>query len=230
MVPINITPLSPVTRTKAQAKEAYDRMSLLYDYFAGIFEQPYKDMALNHLNITRGETVLEIGFGTGQCLRQIAELVGESGRVNGIDISSGMLSVTKKRLERAGLWSRVELTCEDAVILPYPDNQFDAVFMSFVLELFDTPEIPQMLVETRRVLKPGGRVGVISIARDRGESLSLKFYEWLHQKLPQFFDCRPIYVEQSIYEAGFTVKYEESLRIMSLPGEIVVGIKEKNDG
>ncbi|MDP8208117.1 MAG: hypothetical protein P9L92_15740 [Candidatus Electryonea clarkiae] len=58
-----------VYRTKAQARASYDRMSRFYDYFAGIFEKKYRDMALDRLSIKRGETILEIGFGTGHCLK-----------------------------------------------------------------------------------------------------------------------------------------------------------------
>ena len=71
-------------------------MSPFYDYFAGVFEQKYRNVALKRLNVTRGETVLEIGFGTGHCLKQMAEAVGEEGRVYGIDISSGMLVVSRR--------------------------------------------------------------------------------------------------------------------------------------
>lgn len=216
-------PVLPVTRTKARAKESYDKMSRFYDLFAGVFEQRYKNRALKCLNITNNETILEIGFGTGECLKQIAEAVGGKGKVYGIDISPGMLGASRRRLERAGLSSRVELTCEDAFNMPYGENLFDAVFMSFVLELFDTPEIPQLLAEVRRSLKPDGRIGVISMSKGDKASALLKSYEWLHQKLPQIFDCRPIYVAQSIEEAGFEIQYQERLNIFGLPGEIVIG-------
>ena len=98
-----------VYRTKAQAKESYDKISRFYDYFAGVFEKKYRNMALESLDVKRGETVLEIGFGTGHCLKQMVESVGEEGRVYGIDISSGMLEVSKRRLEEAGLLNRVKL-------------------------------------------------------------------------------------------------------------------------
>lgn len=212
-----------VYKSKAQAKKSYDRMSRLYDFIAGVFEQRYKDIALKCLNIARDEVILEIGFGTGQCLKQIVEAVGEGGKVYGVDISSGMLSASKRRLEMAGLWSRVELNCQDALILPYADSQFDAVFMSFVLELFDSPEIPEMLAEIARVLKPNGRIGVISISKGNGASWLLRTYEWLHLMLPQIFDCRPIYVANSIHDAGFEIQCKEHINIMGLPGEIVIG-------
>ncbi len=214
-----------VTRTKAQAKESYDRMSPFYDYFAGIFEQNYRNLALKRLNITAGETVLEVGFGTGHCLKQMAEAVGEEGKVYGIDLSSGMLAASKRRLQKAGLWPRVELTCDDAMKMPYANNKFDAVFSSFALELFDSPEIPQVLAEIRRVLRLNGRVGIISMSKEDRASLLLKLYEWLHQKLPQYVDCRPIYVGQSIKDAGFGIQYTERVSLLGLPGDIVIGTK-----
>ncbi len=220
-----IQTVSRVTRTKVQAKASYDRMSPFYDYFAGVFERNYRNMALKRLNIARGEIVLEVGFGTGHCLKQMAEAVGEEGRVYGIDISSGMLAISKRRLERAGLWNRVELTCDDAMKMPYTDNQFDAVFTSFALELFDVPEIPQVLAEIRRVLRPNGRVGIISMAKEDNTSLLLRSYEWMHEKLPQYVDCRPIYVEQSIKDAGFEIQHKERVSLLGLPGDIVIGTK-----
>ncbi|MFQ6088244.1 MAG: class I SAM-dependent methyltransferase [Candidatus Methanofastidiosia archaeon] len=213
-----------VHRTKAQAKESYDKISRFYDYFAGVFEKKYRNMALERLNIKRGETVLEIGFGTGHCLKQMAESVGENGKVYGIDISSGMLEVSKQRLEETGLLDRVELYCGDALKMPYEDNKFDAVFMSFTLELFDTPEIPKVLGEIKRVLKPNGRLGVVSMSKEDGDLILLRLYEWIHKKIPQYVDCRPIYVEQSIKDARFEIEYREKVKLFGLPGEIVIGV------
>lgn len=214
-----------VYRTKAQAKESYDKISRFYDYFAGVFEKKYRNMALERLNLERGEIVLEIGFGTGHCLKQMAESVGENGQVYGIDISSGMLEVSKKRLEEAGLLDRVELYCEDVLKMPCEDNKFDAVFMSFTLELFDTPEIPQVLNKIKRVLKPNGRLVVVSMSKEDGDSILLRLYEWTHQKFPQYVDCRPIYLEQSIKDVGFKIEYRKKVKLFGLPGAVVIGIK-----
>ena len=216
--------VSRVDRTKAQAKKSYDRISHFYDYFAGGFERNYSNVALEQLNINEGETVLEIGSGTGHCLKQIAKSVGKTGKVYGIDISSGMLEEAKKRLEKASLMDRVELYCGDAVKMPYDEHLFDAVFMSFTLELFDTPEIPMILTKIKRVLKSEGRLGVVSMSEEDGKSILLKLYEWAHEKIPNYVDCRPIYVEQSIKEAGFEIKNKEIVKVFGLPLEIVVGI------
>jgi len=141
----------PVPRTKEDAKRFYDRISRVYDLLTRAFERRYAEIALARLHVQEGETVLEIGFGSGHCLKRIAESVGQTGKAYGVDISSGMVEVTKRRLEKAGLMGRVELYCRDAARLPYKDNTFDAVFMSFTLELFDTPEIPKVLEEIKRV-------------------------------------------------------------------------------
>ena len=213
-----------VPRTKEEAKRFYDRLSRFYDYLTGAFERKYSSMALDRLSIKEGETVLEIGFGTGYCLRRIAQFVGETGKAYGIDISSGMLEVTRRRLEKAKLMDRTELYCADAANLPYDDNIFDAVFMSFTLELFDTPEIPELLKEVKRVLKPGGRLGVASISREDRQSVLLRLYEWAHKKWPRYVDCRPIYVQQSLRDAGYETKSKEKVKVFGLPGEIVVAV------
>ncbi len=215
----------PVPRTKEEAKLSYDRISRYYDYLTRAFERRYAEMALERLSIVEGETVLEIGFGTGHCLKRIAEFVGQMGKVYGIDISSGMMEITKKRLEKAGLVERVELYCGDAASLPFDDNTFDAVFMSFVLELFDTPEIPKVLEQIKRALKPGGRLGVASMSKENEESIFLRLYEWIHNKWPKYVDCRPIYVEQSLIDAGYQIKSREKVKLFRLPIEIIVAVK-----
>ena len=216
----------PVLRTKEQAKRAYDRISRFYDYLAGPFERKHGGIALERLAVEEGETVLEIGFGTGHCLKRIAETVGDTGKAHGVDISPGMLEVAGRRLDKAQLMDRVALCCGDGASLPYGNSVFDAVFMSFTLELFDTPEIPKLLEEVKRVLKPRSRVGIVSMSKENGESLMLKLYEWAHTKWPEYVDCRPIYVEQSLRDAGYEIREKKKATLFGLPGEIVVAVKE----
>ena len=217
----------PVLRTKEQARRFYDRISRIYDLFTLAFERRYAEWALERLSIRKGEVTLEIGFGTGHCLRRIARSVGPTGKTHGIDISTGMQQVAKRKLETNGLSDRVELLCGDAARLPYCDSTFDAVFMSFTLELFDTPEIPLVLEETRRVLKPGGRIGVVGMSKESGRLWILRTYEWAHKKLPRWVDCRPIYVEQSMRASGYEIRHKDKVSMAGLPGEIVVGLNRK---
>jgi demethylmenaquinone methyltransferase/2-methoxy-6-polyprenyl-1,4-benzoquinol methylase len=217
--------ISPVLRSKRDAKRYYDRISIYYDFIVGPFERKYSQQALKMLSIDRGETVLEIGIGTGHCLNSVAGLVGKAGIVCGIDISPGMLAITKKRLDKARQEGNTSLCCGDASRLPFGSAIFDAVFISFTLELFDTPEIAVVLREIKRVLNPGGRLGVVSMSRAGGRTAPVRLYEWAHRRWPKYMDCRPIYVEASIGNAGYVVRKRRKASLFGLPLEIVVAGK-----
>jgi demethylmenaquinone methyltransferase/2-methoxy-6-polyprenyl-1,4-benzoquinol methylase len=218
--------ISRVNRSKKEAKKFYDRISGSYDWLGGIFERRPAEKALNHLKIQSGETVLEIGFGTGYCLQRIAMSVGDSGKAYGIDISEGMIHRTRERLDKVSLLNRVELYRGDATKLLFDDETFDAVFISFTLELFDSPEISEVLGEIRRVLKPGGRLGVVSLSKANADSATVRIYEWMHNKWPKYIDCRPIYVNETVGRSGFKIIVRKTARIIILPIEIVVAIKD----
>jgi len=196
-------------------------MSHIYDYISGPFERKYAFRALDLLAVRESETILEIGFGTGHCLRKIATAVGDTGKAYGVDISQGMLQVTKTRLEKAQLLDRVELHCGDATSLPYESNVMDGTFMAFTLELFDTPEIPIVLEEVKRVLKTGGRVTVVAMSKKSGESFMVHLYEWVHNKWPEYADCRPIFLEKDLSDAGYIITSKETVKLFGLPVEIV---------
>ena len=187
-----------IFQSKAETKAFYDKISHVYDLLAEHSEGPIRRAGLERLDARTGEKVLEIGFGTGHCLVSLAQSVGPTGKVYGIDLSERMLDVARDNLHKAGLAERVELTCGDAVQLPYPPESLDAIFMSFTLELFDTPEIPTVLAECKRVLRLGGRIVVVGVSREGEGGVILHLYEWSHRHFPNLVDCRPIFVRQSL--------------------------------
>ena len=211
-----------VTRSKNDAKIFYSSISRLYDYSEGIFERKYIKMGVERLSVSEGDVVLEIGVGTGKSVIEFARFVGKSGKVYGVDIADGMLDVTKRKLKKEDLLDRVELVKKDAINLPFNDDFFDKVFMSFTLELFDTPEIAKVLSECFRVLKKGGRIGVVSLSKKKINAM-VRMYEWLHDMFPRMLDCRPIFVEEALYDAGFKTVYVSIITMWGLTVEIVVG-------
>ena len=219
------TDILPVGRSKTEARRFYDRVSGIYDHLTRAFERRFAEMALGRLAVREGESVLEIGFGSGHCLTRIAATVGPKGAAHGIDISSGMLAVARKKLVKSGFADVARPGLGDAARLPYRESVFDAVFMSYALELFDTDEIPKVLEEARRVLRPGGRIAVASLSRAGGRSAMLALYEWAHVRWPKYADCRPIYVERSLRDAGYEIRTAEMVSWFGLPNEIVVATK-----
>jgi len=217
--------IARVTRSKAEAERGYDRLSRWYDLLAEGSERRARDAALRMLGAREGETVLEIGFGTGHGIVALAQGVGTSGRVYGIDLSPGMLRVAEARVRKAGLSERVQLQLGDATRLPFREGFFNAVFLSFVLELFDTPEIPVVLAECRRVLRMGGRIGVVALSKQGRPGMAARLYEWAHRRFPALVDCRPIHVRRAVQQAGFQPMEVAETSMWWLPVEIVVARK-----
>jgi len=189
----------------AATAAAYDRLSRWYDLLAGS-EQPLVHLGVESLAVQPGESILEIGPGTGHALLALARAAGPAGRVTGVDLSPGMLRRAKRRLERAGLGRQVRLVCADAAHLPLPPSTFDAAFVSFTLELFDEADVPLVLGECHRVLRPAGRICVVSLADEGGSRLMLRLYRWAHARFPAWVDCRPIAPSALLEGSGFRVR------------------------
>jgi demethylmenaquinone methyltransferase/2-methoxy-6-polyprenyl-1,4-benzoquinol methylase len=216
--------ISPVNRTKNQARANYNRLSRWYDWIAGS-ETRYRQLGVQTLNAQPGESVLEIGFGTGTCLLEIGKNVRKGGFVCGLDISDGMAAVARKRLKESGFAQIVSLALGDAVHSPFKDASFDAIFMSFTLELFDTPEIPLVLGECRRILNSEGRLVVVTLSKTEKPNFAERTYEWVHARMPVAVDCRPIPALALLQEAGFEIVDVISEKMWWLPVEIVLSQK-----
>jgi ubiquinone/menaquinone biosynthesis C-methylase UbiE len=210
--------ISRVSRTKEEASQNYDRLSRWYDLFASS-EKKFTDLGLEMLAVQSGESVLEIGFGTGHALLKLGR-AARPAIVHGIDISGKMRTVAEDKLQRAGLKDAVRLKTGDAAKLPYNNSQFDVIFISFTLELFDTPEMPLILQECHRVLKPDGRLGIVALKKE--DCRAIHIYEWFHKKMPALVDCRPIYAKESIEDVGFHIVKNKKMTMWGLPLSIIL--------
>jgi ubiquinone/menaquinone biosynthesis C-methylase UbiE len=210
--------------SRAETKALYDKISKVYDLLSERTEEPVREAGVRMLAPQAGETVLEIGFGTGHTLVGLARAVGPSGRVHGIDLSDGMMAVAESRVRHEGVADRVVLRTGDATGLPYPADSMDAIFMSFTLELFAAPEIPVVLAQCLRVLKTGGRIVVVGMSKEGEHGLVYEAYEWTHRHFPNFVDCRPILVGQALAAAALQVTEKQHVQIW-VPMEIVRAAK-----
>ena len=219
----------PVSRSRSAHewripdRTLYDRMSRLYDAVFAPVEARLTDAAVDMLDPQPGERILELGPGTGRALARIGTSAGPGGVVLGIDLSRRMLAISASRLARIAEPSPLRLARGDARALALGDASFDAVFMSFTLELFDSRGGPRVLAECARVMRRPGRLVVCSLWRAEPPSLATRAYELGHRMFPAVLDCRPIDLDGMLGHAGFGVRRAATLSLAGIPVRIVLG-------
>ncbi len=150
--------LSKSGEDKADIIEFFDDMAvgrnekicsnLIVDY-----EQRVRlDSVLKSLNARANESILDVGCGNA---RDIIPMLESGAQITGIDISQGMINEAQRDLEEAG-YQGVSMQVGDATHLPFPDNCFDKVLCSEVIE--HIPDADKAVGEMFRVLKRGGRL------------------------------------------------------------------------
>ena len=137
---------------------SYDAVTESFDRWTEKFTKPFATRLVDLGGVADSETVLDVGTGTGIVAIQAAEKVGESGKVLGIDLSSGMIEAARAKADRLGLSHRLLFRRMDAEKLEFEDESFDVVVSLFALRHFPNPLTA--LREMHRVLRPGGRLVV----------------------------------------------------------------------
>jgi ubiquinone/menaquinone biosynthesis C-methylase UbiE len=174
--------------------------------------QAIKQLMLSLLDLGGGKRVLDVGCGTGDDARKLAELVGGRGQVVGLDHSAVMIAEAKRRQARAGL--PVQFIEGDAEHLTFADATFDACRAERVLMHLARPE--HALMEMARVARSGGRVVVFDFDWDtifidsRYKETTRKIARmysdtirsgWLGRTLPRLFHEAGLYEVTSVPRA-----------------------------
>lgn len=141
---------------KKQVEQMFDNISPKYDLLnrvlsMGIDIQWRKDV-IKMIKASNAQTILDIATGTGD----LAIMMGKNttAKITGLDLSNGMLEVGRKKVKEANLENRIDMVQGDSENLPFPDQTFDCVTVSFGVRNFENLE--KGLAEINRVLKPGG--------------------------------------------------------------------------
>jgi len=132
----------------------------LFGAFAGWLmahmpKRPHEAWLLELLEVRRGDAILEVGFGPGVTIAQVAKRL-TNGRISGVDPSPVMLRQAWRRNARAIASGHVDLRAAPASALPFADASFDKVASLNSIAFWDDVECA--LAELRRVLRPGGRM------------------------------------------------------------------------
>jgi arsenite methyltransferase len=110
--------------------------------------------------LSAGERVLDLGSGAGTDSLIAAQMVGEHGRVTGIDMTPEMLDKARAAAAQAGV-ANLEFVEAEAERLPFPDASFDVVISNGVIDLI--PDKDAVYAELHRVLEPGGRLQIADV-------------------------------------------------------------------
>ncbi|WP_019154303.1 demethylmenaquinone methyltransferase [Robertmurraya massiliosenegalensis] len=131
----------------------YDKMNSVISFQ---MHKKWREDTMKKMNVKAGTKALDVCCGTADWTIALADKVGPSGEVIGLDFSKNMLKVGEEKVKDLDL-QQVQLVHGNAMELPFPDHSFDYVTIGFGLR--NVPDYLQVLKEMNRVLKPGG-IGV----------------------------------------------------------------------
>jgi phosphatidylethanolamine/phosphatidyl-N-methylethanolamine N-methyltransferase len=164
-------------------KSAYRRYARIYDRVFGPIFAPGRDMAIDMLAPQSGKRILEVGVGTGLSLPHYED----DTRIVGIDISTDMLDIARRRVSEQNLDHVEDLLEMDAENLSFEDDSFDAVIAMYVASVVPNPE--RLMAEMARVCKPVGDLMVIN--HFASENVILRGLERGLTPLSNFVGFRP---------------------------------------
>lgn len=160
-----VTPYNDSESKKEQVARMFNNISAKYDFLNHLLsmgiDHLWRKRAVNFLKPLQPEIMLDIATGTGDFA--IAALEINPKKVYGIDISTGMLDMGRKKLEKKNLTDRIELKEGDSENIPFEENYFDAITVGFGVRNFENLE--KGLKEIHRVLKPGKKVAILEFSK-----------------------------------------------------------------
>ncbi|GBU12403.1 ubiquinone/menaquinone biosynthesis methyltransferase [Enterobacterales bacterium] len=158
----------------------YDLMNDLMSF--GI-HRIWKRFTIDSSGVRRGQRVLDLAGGTGDLTAKFSRLVGEAGEVVLADINDSMLKMGREKLRNLGIVGNVSYVQANAEALPFPDNYFDCITISFGLR--NVTEKEKALRSMFRVLKPGGRLLVLEFSKPLLAPLSKAYDTYSFHILPR---------------------------------------------
>ena len=215
-------PGGAATARNAAVLANYERLARWYDALVDPFERRARAIALRLLEPRAGEQILDIGCGTGAALSELARAVGSSGRATGIDLSPRMAARAMDRLARADRGPNSLVTVAGVPPLPFDDGSFDAIFMSFTLEVIKPDSArAALLSECGRVLRRGGRMVCATVSGREPSAPASRLYRAAHRRFGSVVDCAPIRAADVAASAGFVVTDRLELHLWGLPIDVI---------
>ncbi len=158
----------------------YDTMNSVLSFYQ---HKVWRDVAMAKMAVRRGNRCLDVATGTGDWAIALADEVGDTGRVVGLDFCEEMLDVARPKVAAAGIGAYTKLMSGNAMELPFADDEFDVVTIGFALR--NVPDVQVVLNEMTRVAKPGGMVVSLELSKPTWEPFRSLYYFYFYRILPK---------------------------------------------
>ncbi|MCY7279009.1 MAG: bifunctional demethylmenaquinone methyltransferase/2-methoxy-6-polyprenyl-1,4-benzoquinol methylase UbiE [Phormidesmis sp. CAN_BIN44] len=181
-----------------QIQALFDRIAPVYDELNTVLSfgqhRIWKQMAVKWSGAKPGDVCLDLCCGSGDLAQMLAEKVGKTGQVYGVDFSSAQLAVASDRATRRCLKPTIQWVESDVLTLPFSDNQFDCATMGYGLR--NVTDILLSLKEIHRILKPGAKAAILDMHRPSNGWVR-SFQKWYLDEV----------VVPAAHRLGFTEEY-----------------------
>jgi demethylmenaquinone methyltransferase / 2-methoxy-6-polyprenyl-1,4-benzoquinol methylase len=157
----------------------YDLMNTLLTFN---LDRYWRRTAVEMTGLKRGGNALDVCCGTGKLTIGLGAIVGSSGQVVGLDFCHNMLHQANKNIAGTPQQAIINLVEGNAMALPFADAEFDCSTIGFALR--NVPCIKTVLSEMRRVVKPGGRVVSLELAKPGMPGFKELYFTYLEKGLP----------------------------------------------
>lgn len=157
----------------------YDLMNTLLSFNR---DKYWRRFAVSRTGLAAGGRALDVCCGTGRLAVELARVSGPEGRVVGIDFCRAMLDVAAGNIARTPYAATIDLVEANAMALPFADDSFDTATIGFALR--NVPDIAAVLAEMRRVVRPGGTVVSLELAKPGAPGFKQLYYLYFEHILP----------------------------------------------
>lgn len=207
-----------------QAKRFYDRLGARQDW-QGFYENAALQELIAHAGFDSARSVFEFGCGTGAlAARLLREYLPADARYVGLDLSSTMVSLARKRLQQ---WSeRAHINQSDgSAQLQLPSHSFDRFVSCYVFDLLAPTFIEQLLMEAHRLLVPGGKLCLVSLTQGASwisRAVSLCWQSLWRLSPAIVGGCHPIELTNYLSSKEWNVEHQARLVRWGLTSEVLV--------
>lgn len=180
-----VKPYNTEAGKKQEIERMFDNISHKYDFLNHLLslgiDKKWRKNLIRAMAVENPEHILDMASGTGDLALMTSEYI-PSASIKGIDISSGMLEIGRKKIQDRNLSQRIEMIHGDSENMPFSGDSFDAVTVAFGVRNYE--DLLKGLSEAHRVLKPGGSIYILEFSRPRNVFFRSVFNIYFRYILP----------------------------------------------